>query len=53
MNIRLSNIQEEGQIQSGKLKKTFNINSLLWNMITVSDNECYNELVKRQGVAVL
>lgn len=37
------------QIKSGKLKKTSNINSLLWNMITVSDNECYNELVRRQG----
>ena len=23
--------------------------SLLWDMITVSDNECYNELVRRQG----
>ena len=22
---------------------------LLWDMITVSDNECYNELVRRQG----
>lgn len=37
------------QIQSGKIKKTSYINSLLWNMITVSDNECYNELVRRQG----
>ena len=25
------------------------LNDLLWNMITVSDNECYNELVRRQG----
>lgn len=37
------------QIKSGKLKKTSYVNGLLWDMITVSDNECYNELVRRQG----
>lgn len=37
------------QIQSGKIKKTSYINNLLWEMITVSDNECYNKLVRLHG----
>lgn len=34
------------QIQRGKLKKTSNISSLLNQMITVSDNEAFNTLVR-------
>ena len=37
------------QIKSGKLKKTSYVNELLWDMITVSDNECYNQLVRLHG----
>lgn len=37
------------QIQSGKIKKTSYVNGLLWNMITVSDNECFNKLVRLHG----
>lgn len=36
-------------IKHGKIKKDSAINSLLTNMITVSDNESYNELVRRNS----
>ena len=37
------------QIQSGKIRKSSYVNGLLWDMITVSDNECFNQLVRLQG----
>lgn len=37
------------QIRQGKMQYSSGVYSLLWDMITVSDNECYNELVRRQG----
>ena len=36
-------------IKHGKIKKDSAVNSLLTNMITVSDNESYNELVRRNS----
>lgn len=33
------------QIRQGKMQYSSGVYSLLWDMITVSDNECYNELV--------
>ena len=36
-------------IKHGKIKKDSAVNRLLTNMITVSDNESYNELVRRHG----
>ncbi len=37
------------QIKSGKMKETSTVSSLLSNMITVSDNESFNELVRRHS----
>ena len=37
------------QLRQGKMQYSSGVYSLLWDMITVSDNECYNELVRRQG----
>ncbi len=37
------------QIEKGKISETSAINSLLNNMITISDNESYNELVRRHS----
>lgn len=36
-------------IKSGKIKQTSTVNTLLKNMITVSDNESYNALVRRNS----
>ena len=36
-------------IRNGRIKKDGNVNSLLNDMITVSDNESYNELVRRNS----
>lgn len=36
-------------IKNGKIKKTSSVNSLLEDMITVSDNESFNELVRRNS----
>ena len=36
-------------IKSGKIQKTSSVNSLLEDMITVSDNESFNELVRRNS----
>lgn len=36
-------------IKHGKIKKDSTVNRLLTNMITVSDNESYNELVRRNS----
>ncbi|NSF74558.1 serine hydrolase [Blautia wexlerae] len=36
-------------IKHGKIKKDSAVNNLLTNMITVSDNESYNELVRRNS----
>ena len=36
-------------IKHGKIKKDIAVNRLLTNMITVSDNESYNELVRRNS----
>ena len=36
-------------IKHGKIKKDSAVNRLLTNMITVSDNESYNELVRRNS----
>lgn len=37
------------QINQGNLAKTSYVNGLLWDMITESDNEAYNELVRING----
>ena len=37
------------QINKGALARTSYVNNLLWEMITVSDNEAYNELVRLNG----
>ncbi len=37
------------QIKSGKMEETSTVNTLLKNMITISDNESFNELVRRQS----
>ncbi len=37
------------QIQKGNLRQTSRINTLLTDMITVSDNESFNELVRRHS----
>ncbi|MGC8000405.1 hypothetical protein, partial [Salmonella enterica] len=36
-------------IKSGRIQKTSSVNSLLEDMITVSDNESFNELVRRNS----
>ena len=37
------------QIRQGKMQYSSSVRNLLWDMITVSDNESYNELVRRHG----
>ncbi len=37
------------QINSGKMEETASVSTLLKNMITISDNESFNELVRRQS----
>lgn len=37
------------QIKQGKMQYSSGVRNLLWDMITVSDNECFNELVRRHG----
>lgn len=37
------------QIKQGKMQYSSGVRNLLWDMITVSDNECFTELVRRHG----